>query len=64
MRAIGVDEIHIGKSHKFQTLVYQIEADCVRLLWVGKERTKQSFEKFFSLIGEPAITSSAAMLIQ
>ena len=37
LRAIGVDEIHIGKSHKFLTLVYQIEADCVRLLWVGKD---------------------------
>lgn len=52
LRAIGVDEIHIGKSHKFLTLVYQIEADCVRLLWVGRDRTKQSFEKFFALIGE------------
>ena len=52
LRAIGVDEIHIGKSHKFLTLVSQIEADCVRLLWVGKDRTKQSFEKFFALIGE------------
>ena len=28
LRAIGVDEIHIGQSHKFLTLVYQIEADC------------------------------------
>ena len=54
LRAIGVDEIHIGKSHKFLTLVYQIEADCVRLLWVGKDRTKHSFEKFFVLIGEQA----------
>jgi transposase len=52
LRAIGVDEIHIGKSHKFLTLVYQIEADCVRLLWVGRDRTKHSFEKFFALIGE------------
>ena len=43
---------HIGQSHKFLTLVYQIEADCVRLLWVGKARTKLSFEKFFILIGE------------
>jgi len=51
LRAIGVDEIHIGKSGKFLTLVYQIEADCVRLLWVGKDRTKHSFEGFFTLIG-------------
>ena len=52
LRAIGVDEIHIGQSHKFLTLVYQIEADCVRLLWVGKERTMRSFEQFFTLIGQ------------
>ena len=52
LRAIGVDEIHIGQCHKFLTLVYQIEADCVRLLWVGKDRTMHSFEKFFILIGQ------------
>ena len=52
LRAIGVDEIHIGQSHKFLTLVYQIEADCVRLLWVGKDRTMNSFEKFFNIIGQ------------
>ena len=34
LRAIGVDEIHIGQSHKFLTLLYQIKADCMRLLWV------------------------------
>ena len=51
LRAIGVDEIHIGKSHRFLTLVYQIDAGCTRLLWVGQARTKQSFEKFFTLIG-------------
>jgi len=52
IRAIGVDEIAYGRGHNYLTLVYQIEADCVRLLWVGKERTKESFEQFFTLIGE------------
>jgi transposase len=51
LRAIGVDEIQSGHGHNYLTLVYQIEADCVRLLWIGKERTKQSFEQFFTLIG-------------
>jgi len=51
IRAIGVDEIQYGKGHQYLTLVYQIEAGCVRLLWVGKERTQESFEKFFTLIG-------------
>ena len=52
IRAIGVDEIHYGKGHQYLTLVYQIEAGCVRLLWVGKERTQESFEKFFTMIGK------------
>lgn len=52
IRAIGVDEIQYGKGHQYLTLVYQIEAGCVRLLWVGKERTQESFEKFFTLIGK------------
>jgi transposase len=52
IRAIGVDEIQYGCGHNYLTLVYQIEAGCVRLLWVGKERTTESFEQFFSLIGK------------
>ena len=50
--AIGVDEIQYGKGHQYLTLVYQIDVGCVRLLWVGKERTQESFEKFFTLIGK------------
>jgi len=49
--AIGVDEIQYNKGHKYLTLVYQIEQECTRLLWVGKERTVESFEQFFTLIG-------------
>ncbi|WP_455289779.1 ISL3 family transposase [Cupriavidus necator] len=51
IRAFGVDEIQYGRGHQYLTLVYQIEAGCIRLLWVGKERTTESFEKFFALIG-------------
>jgi transposase len=51
--AIGVDEIQYAKGHKYLTLVYQIEQECTRLLWVGKERTVESFEQFFTLIGAP-----------
>jgi len=50
--AIGVDEIQYAKGHKYLTLVYQIEAGCTRLLWIGKERTVASFEQFFALIGK------------
>jgi transposase len=52
IRAIGVDEIAYGRSHNYLTLVYQIDAGCVRLLWLGKERTTASFEQFFTLIGK------------
>lgn len=54
IRAIGVDEIQYGKGHQYLTLVYQIEASCIRLLWVGQERTLASFERFFTLIGKEA----------
>jgi transposase len=53
LRAIGVDEIAYGRGHNYLTLVYQIEAGCTRLLWVGEERTKAAFQKFFDLIGTP-----------
>src|SRR5258708_23827424 len=52
IRALGVDEIQYGRGHNYLTLVYQIEASCVRLLWVGQERTKESFAKFFVIVGK------------
>jgi transposase len=53
--AIGVDEIQYAKGHKYLTLVYQID-DLTRLLWVGKERTVEAFQDFFSMIG-PELSS-------
>jgi transposase len=50
--AIGVDEIQYAKGHKYLTLVYQIDRECIRLLWVGKERTIESFRGFFAVIGD------------
>ena len=49
--AIGVDEIQYSKGHKYLTLVYQIDLGITRLLWVGKERTIESFHGFFTTIG-------------
>jgi len=46
--AIGIDEICWRKvGGKFLTLVYQIDNDCKRLLWIGKDRTKKTLESFF-----------------
>jgi hypothetical protein len=50
--AIGVDEIQYARGHKYLTLVYQIEQQCTRLLWIGQEWTVASFDRFFDLIGE------------
>lgn len=46
--AIGVDEVQYKKGQNYLTLVYQIDEHCRRLLWVGKERTKESFAAFFT----------------
>ena len=50
--AVGVDEIQYAKGHKYLTLVYQIDLGVTRLLWVGKERTVESFQGFFATTGE------------
>src|SRR5438445_2303969 len=50
--AIGVDEIQYAKGHKYLTLVYQIDLGITRLLWVGRERTIESFQGFFTVIGD------------
>src|SRR5690349_15157574 len=50
--AIGVDEIQYAKGHKYLTLVYQIDIGITRLLWVGRERTIESFEGFFTTMGQ------------
>lgn len=49
--AIGVDEIQWKKNHKYLTLVYQINGGAVRLLWISKDRTVESFSAFFDMLG-------------
>ena len=57
--AIGVDEIQSAKGHKYLTLVYQIDIGITRLLWVGKERTIESFQGFFTTMGKAVISKIA-----
>jgi transposase len=55
--AIGVDEIHRGKgkrAHNFFTLIYQLDAGCRRLLWVGPKRTQASLRAGLESLG-PAV---------
>ena len=45
--ALGVDEIAWHKGHDYLTLVYQIDAGCRRLLWIGEKRTQATIQQFF-----------------
>ena len=64
IRAIGVDEIQYAKGHKYLTLVYQIDQGFTRLLWVGKERTIESFQGFFTVIGARTRGSDPVCLLR
>jgi hypothetical protein len=39
------------KGHKYLTLVYQLDAGCRRLLWIGRDRTAKTFGEFFDFLG-------------
>ena len=49
---IGVDEIAWQRGHRYLTLVYQLDAGCRRLLWVGQERKITTLESFFTWFGK------------
>jgi transposase len=51
VRSIGVDEVLWQRGHKYLTVVYQIDNECKRLLWVGKDRTIRTLLKFFREFG-------------
>jgi transposase len=51
--AIGIDEIAWRRGHKYLTLVYQIDAGCRRLLWIGQERTEASLRRGLRSLGRP-----------
>jgi len=51
VKAIGVDEIQWRRGHKYLTLVYQLDQGAKRLLWVAQERTEQSLQQFFEILG-------------
>lgn len=45
---IGVDEVMWPSGRrKFLTVVYQINEDCRRRLWIGKDRKQRTLEAFF-----------------
>ena len=50
--AIGIDEIAWRKGHRYVTLVYQINEECKRLLYVGENRSEESLRGFFRGLSE------------
>lgn len=50
--AIGIDEIQWHKGHEYLTLVYQINSEAIRLLWIGKDRTVKTLLRFFQFLGK------------
>ena len=51
VEAIGIDEIQWQRGHRYLTLVYQIDAGCRRLLWVGQDRKVKTLLGFFRWFG-------------
>ena len=58
VKAIGVDEIHWGhglRADNFLTVIYQIDAGCRRLLWVGKRRSQASLRRGLKALGPEVV---------
>lgn len=58
VQSIGVDEIHWGKHKRadsFLTVIYQIDRDCRRLLWVGKRRTQATLRRGLAALGQEVV---------
>jgi len=52
VESIGVDEVLWHRGHPYLTVVYQIDAECKRLLWVGQDRTMRTLLRFFRAVGK------------
>jgi transposase len=58
IESIGVDEIHWGhglRADNFLTVIYQIDADCRRLLWVGKRRSQATLRRGLKVLGPEVV---------
>jgi transposase len=56
--SIGVDEIHWGRGTKadnFLIVVYQIDAGCRRLLWIGKRRSEKTLRQGLKALGPDVV---------
>lgn len=54
VESVGVDEIHWGRglrASNFLTVIYQIDAHCRRLLWVGPGRSERTLRQGLGVLG-------------
>jgi transposase len=49
--AIGIDEMMLSKG-TYHTVVYQLDNDSRRLLWIGKDRRAKTLMRFFFMLGK------------
>lgn len=50
--SIGVDEVQWHRGHQYQTVVYQIDEEQKRLLWIGPDRKAKTLLRFFRFLGK------------
>ena len=58
VESIGVDEIHWGRglrADNFLTVIYQIDAHCRRLLWVGRRRSQATLRRGLKALGPEVV---------
>ena len=58
VESIGVDEIHWGRglrADNFLTVIYQIDAQCRRLLWVGRRRSQATLRRGLKALGPEVV---------
>lgn len=54
VESMGVDELHWGRGKRadnFLTVIYQIDAHCRRLLWVGRRRSQATLRRGLKALG-------------
>jgi transposase len=59
VEALGIDEIHWGRGQRadnFLTVIYQIDAGCRRLLWVGKRRSQATLRRGLKVLGPEVVS--------
>ncbi len=59
VHSLGIDEIHWGqgkRADQFLTVIYQIDAGCRRLLWVGRRRTQATLRRGLKELGPQVVS--------